>query len=190
MLSRLWGKLGGAGLGFALGGPLGALLGGFAGHVLVDGEGALLGPPPRDLVFTTGLVALAAKMAKADGVVMRSEADAFARIVAVPDSERDRIKGLFDLAKTTTAGFESYASQLADAFRDEPKLLEDVLDGLFLIATADQAVHEAELAYLQSVAGLFGSRRASSTASPPATSAAPTIPTSSSGSTGSFPTAS
>jgi DnaJ like chaperone protein len=156
MLSTLWGKLGGAGLGFALGGPLGALLGGFAGHVLFDGEGALLGPPPRDLVFTTGLVALAAKMAKADGVVMRSEADAFGRIVAVPDSERDRIKGLFDLAKTTTAGFESYASQLADAFRDEPKLLEDVLDGLFLIATADRAVHEAELAYLQSVAGLFG----------------------------------
>ena len=156
MLSTLWGKLGGAGLGLALGGPLGALLGGLAGHMLVDGEGAPLGAPPRDLVFTTGLVALAAKMAKADGVVMRSEVDAFARIVEVPDAERDRIKGLFDLAKTTVAGFESYASQLVEAFRDEPKLLEDVLDGLFLVAAADHAVHEAELAYLQAVAGLFG----------------------------------
>jgi DnaJ like chaperone protein len=156
MLSTLWGKLGGAGLGLALGGPLGALLGGLAGHMLVDSEGAPLGAPPRDLVFTTGLVALAAKMAKADGVVMRSEVDAFVRIVEVPEAERERIKGLFDLAKSTTAGFESYASQLADAFGDEPKLLEDVLDGLFLIAAADHAVHEAELAYLQAVAGLFG----------------------------------
>lgn len=156
MTCTLWGKLGGAGLGLALGGPLGALLGGVAGHVLADREGAILGPPPRDLVFTTGLVALAAKMAKSDGVVLPSEVDAFARIVEVPEAERDRVRRLFDLAKATTAGFEAYAGQLAEVLREEPKLLEDVLDGLFLIATADGAVHEAELRYLQAVAAAFG----------------------------------
>jgi DnaJ like chaperone protein len=155
MTYSIWGKLGGAGLGLALGGPIGALLGGLAGHVLVDREGALLGQPPRDLIFTTGLVALAAKMAKADGVVVRHEVDAFERIVEVPPSEHERVQRLFDLAKATTDGFEAYARQIGDAFAEEPKLLEDVLDGLFHIAKADGAVHEAEFAYLRQVATAF-----------------------------------
>jgi DnaJ like chaperone protein len=152
----IWGKLGGAGLGLAIGGPLGALLGGMAGHVLVDRKGALFGAPPRDLLFTTGLVALAAKMAKSDGVVVQNEVEAFEQIVQVPDSEHDRVKRLFDLAKGTTDGFEAYARQIGDAFKDEPALLEDVLDGLFHIAKADGAVHEAEYAYVKAVAETFG----------------------------------
>ena len=152
----IWGKLGGASLGLALGGPIGALLGALAGHVLVDREGALFGAPPRDLIFTTGLVALAAKMAKSDGVVVRDEVEAFERIIDVPKSEHERVTHLFDLAKHTTDGFEAYARQIGEAFKDEPTLLEDVLDGLFHIAKADGAVHEAEFAYVQSVAALFG----------------------------------
>jgi DnaJ like chaperone protein len=156
MSYSIWGKIGGAGLGLALGGPIGALLGGLAGHVLVDQEGAIFGAPPRDLIFTTGLVALAAKMAKADGVVVRHEVEAFERIVEVPDSEHERVQRLFDLAKSTTDGFEAYAHQIGGAFKDEPHLLEDVLDGLFHIAKADGAVHEAEYAYCHAVAQAFG----------------------------------
>jgi DnaJ like chaperone protein len=152
----IWGKIGGAGLGLALGGPIGALLGGLAGHVLVDREGALFGTPPRDLIFATGLVALAAKMAKSDGVVVRHEVDAFERIVEVPPGEHERVKRLFDLAKSTTEGFEAYARQIGEAFKDEPHLLEDVLDGLFHIAKSDGAVHEAEYAYCRAVAQAFG----------------------------------
>jgi DnaJ like chaperone protein len=152
----IWGKLGGAGVGFALGGPLGALVGGVAGHMLVDREGAPFGPPPPDLVFTTGLVALAAKMAKADGVVVRLETEAFDRIVEVPPAERERVRRLFELAQGTTEGFEAYARQIAEAFAGEPQMLEDVLDGLFHIAKADGAVHEAEFGYLKAVAREFG----------------------------------
>ncbi len=156
MVSSFWGALSGGGLGFALGGPLGALVGAVAGHVLVDREGAPFGRAPRELIFTTGLVALAAKMARSDGVVTRDEVAAFHRIVTVPPEQEERIEKLFDLAKQTSAGFEAYAAQIAEAFKDEPALLEDVLDGLFLIAAADGAVHEAEHAYLSAVAGLFG----------------------------------
>ncbi len=156
MSSGLWGKLGGAGLGMAVGGPLGALAGSLAGHYLVDREGAPFGPMPRDVVFTTGLVALAAKMAKSDGVVTPSEVEAFGKVVQVEPGEQARVARLFDLAKTTTAGYEAYASQLAATFSDEPALLEDVLDGLFHIATADGAIHEAEERYLHAVAGIFG----------------------------------
>jgi len=156
MSAGIWGKIGGAGIGLSIGGPIGALLGAFTGHFLIDREGALLGAPPRDVVFATGLVALSAKMAKSDGVVVRSEVDAFERVVDVPPSEHDRVTRLFDLAKATTDGFESYARQIAAAFRDERQLLEDVLDGLFHVAKADGAVHEAEFGYVQRVASLFG----------------------------------
>ena len=155
MIQSIWGKLGGVGLGLALGGPIGALLGGVAGHMLVDREGALFGKPPRDIVFTMGLVALAAKMAKADGVVVDIEIKAFEQIVEVPESEHERVERLFRLAMQTSDGFEAYARQLAEEFKEEPALLEDVLDGLFHIAKADAAVHEAEYAYLRDVATIF-----------------------------------
>jgi DnaJ like chaperone protein len=155
MIQSIWGKLSGAGIGLALGGPIGALLGGVAGHMLVDREGALFGRPPRDVLFTMGLVALAAKMAKADGVVVDREIKAFEQVVEVPAEERDRVARLFRLAMETTEGFEAYAKQVGDAFKDEPALLEDVLDGLFHIAKADEAVHEAEFAYVRDVATIF-----------------------------------
>ncbi|RDI60671.1 DnaJ like chaperone protein [Microvirga subterranea] len=155
MIQSIWGKLGGAGIGLALGGPIGALLGGVAGHMLVDREGAPFGRPPRDVLFTMGLVALSAKMAKADGIVVDREIKAFEQVVEVPAEEHDRVSRLFRLAMETTDGFEAYAQQIADAFKDEPALLEDVLDGLFHIAKADEAVHEAEFAYVKDVATIF-----------------------------------
>ncbi|MGL4974880.1 MAG: TerB family tellurite resistance protein [Bosea sp. (in: a-proteobacteria)] len=151
-----WGAIGGGGLGFALGGPIGALVGALAGHFLMDREGSLFGPTPKAMVFTTGLVALSAKMARSDGVVTRDEVEAFRRIIKVAPEELPQVEKLFDLAKQTTDGFEAYARQLSELFADEPALLEDVLDGLFLIAAADGAVHEAEHAYLMDVAQIFG----------------------------------
>jgi DnaJ like chaperone protein len=155
MIQSIWGKLGGAGIGLALGGPIGALLGSVAGHVLIDREGAPFGKPPRDVLFTMGLVALAAKMAKADGVVVDVEVKAFEHLVEVPESERPRVQRLFELAMQTSDGFEAYARQIGTEFKEEPALLEDVLDGLFHIAKADEAVHEAEYVYLKNVAAIF-----------------------------------
>jgi DnaJ like chaperone protein len=152
----MWATFGGAGLGLAIGGPLGALIGALAGHFLVDAEGAPLRPSSRDTVFMTGLIALSAKMAKADGVVTRDEVSAFRSLVIVPEDGIARVQALFDLAKETTHGYEAYARQIADLYANEPMLREDVLDGLFHIAKADGAVHEAEYAYLKHVASIFG----------------------------------
>lgn len=152
---NIWGKLGGAGIGFAVGGPIGALVGALAGHWVMDQDGGLFGRD-KDTVFTTGLVALAAKMAKADGVVTRDETRAFFEIVTVAEADRPRILKLFELANQTSAGFEAYARQIAELFAPEKQLREDVVDGLFHIAKADGAVHEAELRYLEEVAGILG----------------------------------
>lgn len=156
MWNAMWGKVGGAGIGLAVGGPIGALIGVLAGHVIFDRDGGLFGAPDRSIVFTTGMVALSAKMARSDGVVTRDEVGAFRSLLDVPVDDLPRIEALFDLAKATTAGFESYARQLADLFADEPALLEDVLDGLFHVAAADGVLHEAEHDYLVAVSKIFG----------------------------------
>ncbi|MBX2805402.1 MAG: molecular chaperone DjiA [Hyphomicrobiales bacterium] len=151
----VWGKLAGAAAGLAIGGPLGALLGGIAGHLVVDRESE---PDEVDkqLAFTIGVIALGAKMAKADGHVSTDEVHAFKEVFRVPESEKDNVARIFNLAKQDTAGFESYAKQLARLFGDDPEMLRNILEGLFHIAEADQIIHPSERAYLQTVATHFG----------------------------------
>lgn len=105
--------------------------------------------------FTMAVVALSAKMARADGVVLPLEIDCFDRIFDIPDSERRNIKRLFDLAAGDTAGFESYASQIKRTLDDNPMLLRQVLECLFHIASADRAIHPSEMHFLEVVAGRF-----------------------------------
>lgn len=155
----IWGKLGGAAAGFLLGGgPIGALLGAFAGHMLID-RGALPAGESADapgVVFTIAIIALGAKMAMADGVVTRDEEEVFKSIFRVPPSEEANVRRIFNLARQDTAGFEAYAAQIARLFRGNPAILEDVLDGLFEIAKADGVLHPGELAFLERVADIFG----------------------------------
>lgn len=114
------------------------------------------GPPGEDPAFTTAVTALGAKLAKADGRADQDEFDAFATVFQ-PDSGSERnVHRLYDLARQTTRGFESYAKRLAKRYRNCPQLLEDVLDGLFHIAGSDGAVTVDELIYLETVSDLFG----------------------------------
>jgi len=152
----IWGKIGGAAAGLALGGPLGALIGAVAGHMMFDRGKSAPSPQQAQLAFTIGVIALAAKMAKADGVVTEDEVRAFRQVFEVPESEAAGVARVFDLANRSVDGYEAYAQQLAMLFGDRPDILEDVIDGLFFIANADGAVHERELAYLQNVAAIFG----------------------------------
>ena len=110
----------------------------------------------RQVAFSVALIALSAKMAKADGVVTQSEVAAFRRIFSVPETEQAHVARLFDLARRDVAGYDAYAARVAALYTDNPEVLADVLDGLFIIAKADGAVHEAELAFVESVATIFG----------------------------------
>src|SRR5437667_8613711 len=86
-LMSIWGKLGGAAAGFLLGGgPIGAIAGAFAGHMLFDRDLAAEGEEPG-IIFTIAVIALSAKMAKADGTVLIHEVEAFDRILRLPASE-------------------------------------------------------------------------------------------------------
>lgn len=152
----IWGKIGGAAAGMALGGPLGALIGAVAGHMMFDRGKVAPSAQHAQLAFTIGVIALAAKMAKADGVVTEDEVRAFRQVFTVPESEAANVARVFELANRSVDGYEAYAHQLAGLFGDRADMLEDVIDGLFYIAKADGAVHERELEYLQNVAAIFG----------------------------------
>jgi DnaJ like chaperone protein len=110
----------------------------------------------RQAAFAVAMIALSAKMAKADGVVTRDEVDAFCRIFTIPAGEERNVSRVYNLAKRDIAGFESYARSVANLLADEREILEAVLDGLFEIAKADGAVHTREMSYLARVAELFG----------------------------------
>lgn len=152
----VWGKLAGAAAGLAIGGPIGALLGGVAGHYVIDRDQEQDGPAENQVAFTVGVIALGAKMAKADGVVTMDEVNAFKEVFKVPEGEMKNVARVFNLAKQDVSGYEAYAEQLATMFKGNRKLLEDVLEGLFHIAKADDALHPGEEQFLSQVAKRFG----------------------------------
>lgn len=158
----IWGKILGGAAGMALGGPLGALIGAVAGHFAVDQKSdsepsaaRAEEDVTRQIGFTIGVIALGAKMAKADGVVTPDEIAAFRRVFRTAPDEEKNVARLFNQAKRDVAGFESYAQQLSRMLQDSPLVLEQVLDCLFVIATADGKVTPDEMAFLRRVAEIF-----------------------------------
>ncbi|MGD9669605.1 MAG: TerB family tellurite resistance protein [Hyphomicrobiaceae bacterium] len=113
-------------------------------------------PGHQRAAFTMALVALAAKMAKADGVAVAAELEAFERWFHVPDDQRDAVRRVFDLAKRDVAGYEQYARQIDDLLAEDPELKRDVFECLFHVASADGVLHTAEEQFLKRVAGIFG----------------------------------
>ncbi|MEM7776753.1 MAG: DnaJ family molecular chaperone [Pseudomonadota bacterium] len=110
----------------------------------------------NEVAFTAAVIALSAKMAKADGVATRIEVEAFERLFKPPPGELANVRRLFDLATRDVAGYESYARQIAKLLSDEPRLKRDVYDGLFHIAAADGVLHADEEVYLRRVGEIFG----------------------------------
>jgi DnaJ like chaperone protein len=114
------------------------------------------GLPGEDPAFSTAVTALGAKLAKADGNAQAHEFDAFSSVFQADGESANNVRRLYQLARQTTRGFESYARRLAKRYRNCPMLLEDVIDGLFFVATSDGVVTADELAYLERVSELFG----------------------------------
>ncbi len=159
-MAGIWGKIIGGAAGFAVGGPLGALVGAVAGHAVdrmraepAEDAGS---DHTRETAFTIAVVALSAKMAKADGHVTRDEVDVFKRIFQIPPDEMKNVGRVFDLARKSASGYEPYARQIARMFKANPAVLEELLDALFMIARADQIMHPAEVSFLQEISRIFG----------------------------------
>lgn len=120
--------------------------------------------PDKSVGFTIAVLALGAKMAKADGMVTRDEVTAFRRIFSFPEGEEAHAAQVFNLARQDVAGFDAYARKIARLFNPEARpicaddhhVLVDVLEALFQIALADGSYHPGEDAFLTDVANAFG----------------------------------
>lgn len=172
----VWGKIIGGAAGFAMGGPFGAVVGAALGHAAESGgfghftarQGffpgaggfgparvtALLGR--REQLFAIGVVVLAAKLARCDGPVVRTEIDAFKRSFRIPPESVRDVGRLFDQARDSPEGPEEFAGQLGEAFADNRGMLEDVLAALFVIARADGPLNRREETFLKTVCQGFG----------------------------------
>jgi DnaJ like chaperone protein len=139
---------------------------------LAKGEGLsavfdkMRGAPERTVAFTIAVIALSAKMAKADGLVTRDEVTAVREVFHIaPEDERAAAK-VFNMAREDVAGFEDYANRIARMFRVDGKpcgidsVLCDLMEGLFHIATADGEYHPDEDAFLHRVSEIFGMEEA------------------------------
>ncbi len=129
---------------------------------LATGEGLsavfdrLRTPPERSVAFTIAVIALGAKMAKADGQVTRDEVTAFREVFQIAEGDTAGAARVFNLARQDVAGFEDYAARIAAMFGDQPDMLTDLMEGLFHIAMADGAYHPNEEAFLAQVSEIFG----------------------------------
>ena len=129
---------------------------------LAQGEGLsavfekLRTPPERTIGFTIAVIALGAKMAKADGLVTRDEVTAFRQVFHIPASETQNAARVSDLARKDVAGFDLYAARIRDMFGAGHQALVDLLEGLFYIAVADGRYHPNENVFLEEVARIFG----------------------------------
>lgn len=120
--------------------------------------------PERSVGFTIAVIALSAKMAKADGVVSPGEVRQFRRIFEIAPQDEAHAARVFDLARQDVAGFDFYARKVAALFNtsgaalcaDDRNVLIDLLEGLFQIAMADGKYHPREDEYLAEVARIFG----------------------------------
>jgi DnaJ like chaperone protein len=129
---------------------------------LTSGEGLsavfdkLRSPPERSVAFTIAVIALSAKMAKADGLVTRDEVTAFREVFQIAQADEAGAARVFNLARQDVAGFEEYANRIRRMFSDDTNALGDLMEGLFHIAMADGVYHPNEDAFLERVAEIFG----------------------------------
>lgn len=126
-----------------------------AGETLADALAKLRARPEQTVAFTIAVIALGAKMAKADGAVTRDEVSAFREVFHIAPRDEPAAARVYNLARQDVAGFELYADRVSAMFGEDRAILEDLLEGLFHIALSDGGYHPAEDVFLREVAARF-----------------------------------
>ncbi len=154
----IWGSLIGGMIGFSIGGPFGMLLGSLIGGKMSrskSGGGFRSFAQPQQ-IFALSLIVLSAKLSKVDGQVSREELIAVKDKLKIPEGELDQVGKIFNKAKEESAGYEPYAKQIAEVYKGNLNILEEVINILFYIAESDGHVSEKELEMIEDIARIFG----------------------------------
>ena len=155
----IWGSLIGGFVGFSFAGPIGALIGSLIGGRISSTRrrsGFQQSFAQTQQMFVISLIILTAKLSKVDGQVSKEELVAVKQKLKIPDHEIDQVGKIFNKAKEDSLGYEPYAQQIAQIYRSQPVVLDEVINILFYIAEADGNVSKSELAMIKSIANIFG----------------------------------
>ena len=153
----IWGSLIGGMIGFSLGGPFGMLLGSLIGGKISRAKGSInnsFAQPQQ--IFALSLIVLSAKLSKADGQVSKEELIAVKDKLKIPENEIDQVGKIFNKAKNESTGYKPYAEQIAQIYRGNLNVLEEVINILFYIAEADGNISQAELVMIEDIGRIFG----------------------------------
>ncbi|MBI49264.1 MAG: molecular chaperone DjlA [Crocinitomicaceae bacterium] len=156
-----YGKWVGGALGWALGGPIGALLGYqvgkmFQGFTSSDGEPSVFEKRTQRGDFSMALVVLSAAVMKADGKIMKSElkyVKSFLRVNFGP-KEAEQLTLLLRSVLKENIDYRKVASQIR-FHMDHPKRML-LLQYLYGISNADGEVHPQELDIIRFIAKYLG----------------------------------
>ena len=156
----IWGKIIGGTTGFALGGPLGAIIGIIIGGSFDRSARKLsssnqISQQQKKNVFALCIIVLSAKIAKADGQVTKEEIYTFKEKFNIQSEEMSEVSKIFNEAKKSSFGFKNIADQVGNLFSDNKVLLEQLLNNLFYIAEADGLTSINELEVLKSISQSF-----------------------------------
>lgn len=168
------GKAIGAGMGFMIGGPIGAILGGVLGHTYDISsdvrrryfENADHSWPEieqefdRQYLFYICLASLAAKMAKADGVITKDEIRAFDSFLindlGLSVAERKQIAAIFNEAKNSPEDAMAIARQFRELIGFQRDVLHMMVQLLYKIALADGRIHPEEERFINNISSVLG----------------------------------
>ena len=156
----IWGKIIGGTTGFALGGPLGAIIGIIIGGSFDRSARRLsssnqISQQQKKNVFALCIIVLSAKIAKADGQVTKEEIYTFKEKFNIQAEEMSEVSKIFNEAKKSSFGFKNIADQVGNLFSDNKVLLEQLLNNLFYIAEADGLTSINEVEVLRSISQSF-----------------------------------
>ena len=154
----IWGSLIGGMLGLSLGGPFGMLIGSILGgkitRMRAQKNFSEIGQSQK--IFALSLIVLSAKLSKADGQVSREELVAVKEKLRIPENELDEVGKIFNQAKEESTGYEPYAQQIAQFYKGNLNVLEEVINILFYIAESDGEVTSEETRMIEKIAYIFG----------------------------------
>ena len=155
-----FGKWIGGGLGWAFGGPIGALIG-FAVGSIFDGSNVTvsnntLGPNrTAEGDFKMSLLVLMACIMKADGKIMKAELAVAKRFLVANFGEQGALEALQILKNLLEQPIdETQVAMQVNQYMNYSSKLE-LLHLLFDIAYADEEIHPTELAAIKRIADIF-----------------------------------
>lgn len=153
-----YGKWIGGGLGWAFGGPLGAILGFAVGSMF---EGSSNTNPYKGSArgdFAMSLLVLSAAVMKADGKVVKSELDYVKRFFVnqFGVDEAERLILMLRNILNQEINIQEVSAQIGQ-YMDYPSKLQ-MIHYLFGIASADESYHQDEVDVIERIAGYMGIR--------------------------------